>query len=354
MHEKKRCGIDKNGFFCVIINELLVLRRPCMSSDGGNGSNGSGFSGPLVWSIAGGKGGTGKSFVTASLSIALSQRGFRVVAVDADLGGANLHSFLGVRRQGKGLSDFFEKKIPLEDLLVDSGLPNLRLISGDVQTLESDGIKYTQKLKLFRHIRGLDADYVILDLGAGAHNNTLDSFIFADRMIVVIMPVKTAIENMYQFVKNVFFRKLKMTFSKKGLKDMVLETWKNRQEHGIKNLRELMDYLRSTLPHQGAIFKDDMENFRIYIILNQVKSSRDVKIGNDIKSVFHKYLDIQSSFTGYLEYDESIWQCINRGQPYLRTYPISPCSRELERIVKNLLEGSELPAAESNDKSRRL
>jgi len=310
------------------------------------------MTGPTVWSIAGGKGGTGKSFITSNLAISLAQRGNRVIAIDADLGGANLHSFIGVRRPGRGISDFFEKKTPLTDLLVESGLPNLQIISGDVQTLESDGIKYTQKLKLFRHIRGLDADYVLIDLGSGAHNNTMDTFMFADRMIVVIAPVKTSIENMYQFVKNVFFRKLKMSFSKKGLKDVVLETWRNRERHGIHNLRELLDHLRSNMPHQGNIFDDDMMNFKINIVLNQVKSSRDIKVGPDIKSVLHKYLGIHSSFSGFVEYDESIWQCINRGTPFLRTYPASHCAREVERLVDNLLGDGELEQSEASDAAR--
>jgi len=325
-----------------------------MGSNGRGNGNGSEMAGPSVWSIAGGKGGTGKSFITSNIAISLAQRGKRVVAIDADLGGANLHSFIGVRRPGRGISDFFEKKTPLTELLVDSGLPNLQIISGDVQTLESDGIKFTQKLKLFRHIRGLDADYVLIDLGSGAHNNTMDTFMFADRMIVVIVPVKTSIENMYQFVKNVFFRKLKMTFSKKGLKDVVLETWRHRERHGIRNLRDLLDHLRASMPHQGNIFDDDMMNFRINIVLNQVKSSKDVKVGPDIKSVLHKYLGIQSIFSGFVEYDESIWQCINRGMPFLRTYPSSHCAREVERLVDNLLGDGELENVEPSVTAAKL
>ncbi len=40
-----------------------------------------------IWAIAGGKGGIGKSFVTANLGIALCERGKKVIVVDADLGG---------------------------------------------------------------------------------------------------------------------------------------------------------------------------------------------------------------------------------------------------------------------------
>ena len=49
-----------------------------------------------VWAIGGGKGGVGKSLVTANLSICLSLMGYKVIAIDLDLGGANLHTCLGV------------------------------------------------------------------------------------------------------------------------------------------------------------------------------------------------------------------------------------------------------------------
>jgi flagellar biosynthesis protein FlhG len=49
-----------------------------------------------IWSIGGGKGGIGKSLIAASLGWQLARMGQRVVLVDADLGGANLHTCLGL------------------------------------------------------------------------------------------------------------------------------------------------------------------------------------------------------------------------------------------------------------------
>jgi flagellar biosynthesis protein FlhG len=50
----------------------------------------------MIWTIGGGKGGSGKSFITANIGICLSKLGVRVILIDADLGGANLHTFLGI------------------------------------------------------------------------------------------------------------------------------------------------------------------------------------------------------------------------------------------------------------------
>ena len=49
---------------------------------------------PEVWAVGGGKGGTGKSLVAASLGIHLAQMGRRVILVDGDLGAPNLHRVL--------------------------------------------------------------------------------------------------------------------------------------------------------------------------------------------------------------------------------------------------------------------
>ena len=54
--------------------------------------------GPTIWAVASGKGGVGKSVLSASLAIGLSQTGPRAVAVDLDQGGANLHTLLGCER----------------------------------------------------------------------------------------------------------------------------------------------------------------------------------------------------------------------------------------------------------------
>ena len=60
-----------------------------------------------TWAIGGGKGGVGKSLISANLSITLAQTGVKVTAVDLDLGCANLHTCLGVDIPSLTLSDFF-------------------------------------------------------------------------------------------------------------------------------------------------------------------------------------------------------------------------------------------------------
>ena len=297
---------------------------------------------PEIWTIGGGKGGTGKSFIISSMGNCLALQDKKVVLIDADLGGANLHTFLGIDKPRISLTDFFEKKVPLPDIIVDSGVKNMGFLIGAIHSLSPDGIKYTQKLKLFRHIKQLNADYILIDLGAGSHFNTIDTFLLADKMIVVIVPEITAIENLYYFLKNAFFRQLINSFGDHGLKDVVQNTWKHRREYDIKNLNQLIDHLKGLSKTMENIINGELSSFKTYIILNRISSSQEIMIGDSVKSICRKYFGLNANYVGYIEYDAIISRCINKRQPYMRTYPASRCAKEIERLTENLLEGRDV------------
>src|SRR4051794_27501646 len=74
-----------------------------------------------IIAVGGGKGGVGKSLLAANIAIYLAQLGKRVVLFDADLGGANLHTFVGIERPATTLGDFFDKRVSrLEDCVLQT------------------------------------------------------------------------------------------------------------------------------------------------------------------------------------------------------------------------------------------
>lgn len=296
---------------------------------------------PEIWAIGGGKGGTGKTFIISSIGNCMALQGKRIILIDADLGGANLHTFLGIPKPKASLTDFLEKKSPLVDLIVDSGIKNMRLLTGTIHSLASDGLKYSQKLKLFRHIKSLDADYVLIDLGAGAHFNTIDTFLLADKKIIVIVPEITSIENTYYFLKNAFFRQLLKRLGKLGFKDLIQDTWKNRDEHNITNLNQLLEYLKGVSKMMENIVNQELSGFKPHIVLNRVTAGREIVIGSSLKSVCRKYFGLDASYVGCIEYDPIIPKCINKSRPFIQTYPTSPRAGEIERLTANLLDGKE-------------
>ena len=163
-----------------------------------------------IWAVAGGKGGVGKSFLCSNLSIDLAQRGNSVVLIDADFGGPNLHTFMGISTSIISVSDFIKNnQLNLDDILLPTGIPNLKLASGAQDVLGMANLNIIQQNKLIKAIAALNVDYVLIDLGAGTNAYTLDLFLSADKGILVTAPEPTSVENTYRFVKSAFYRKLK-------------------------------------------------------------------------------------------------------------------------------------------------
>ena len=89
-----------------------------------------------IWAVGGGKGGTGKSFVSASLAIQLANLEKDVTLIDADLGGPNLHTFLGMKESNLDLGDFVTNKVPnLKDTVILTPFAGLKLIKGTENVL---------------------------------------------------------------------------------------------------------------------------------------------------------------------------------------------------------------------------
>ena len=120
---------------------------------------------PTIVAVGGGKGGAGKSIFSALMAFWLARLGKRTILMDADLGGANLHTLLGILSPERTLNDFVTKKIEeLEGVCIETGEKNLRLISGASEVLSLANPHFSQKVKLMTHLSRLDTDYVVLDL----------------------------------------------------------------------------------------------------------------------------------------------------------------------------------------------
>jgi flagellar biosynthesis protein FlhG len=111
-----------------------------------------------IIAVGGGKGGVGKSVLSANIAVAFAERGQQVVLIDADLGMANAHTLFSIDRPGKGLGAVLDKEISdVSDTRVATGVPNLMLIPGTSASPGTANINHGQKQKLLRQIRNLYA-----------------------------------------------------------------------------------------------------------------------------------------------------------------------------------------------------
>jgi flagellar biosynthesis protein FlhG len=295
-----------------------------------------------IWAIAGGKGGTGKSFIAANVGVALSKLGKSVLLVDADLGCANLHTFLGVEPSAT-LSDFVSGKVKeIEKTLTPTSLPNLMLISGAHDFLEIANPKHAQKKRLIRHLQALPFEYVILDLGAGTGITLLDFFLSADTGILSVLPEPTSIENAYRFIKSAFYRRFKQMAKKPEIKALITEAMNEKNARGIRTPHDLMDHVAAIDDEMGRKMKESVLSFSPRVIVNQARSRDDMTLGFSMRSACAKYFGIKVDYAGYIEYDDYVWMATRKRTPLILERPYAPAVRCLNQIVSNLINRDEL------------
>lgn len=269
-----------------------------------------------IWTIGGGKGGSGKSFIIANLGVCLSKLGANVILIDADLGGANLHTFFGIFPPGVSLSDFIKKRVShLHDTLIPTGIPNLKLLSGAQDLLNAADAKSLQKRRLLRSIQSLEGDYILVDLGAGSSLSVLDFFLMSDGGILVVTPEPTSIENTYRFLKSAFYRRLRQSVFSHSVKMLIDGAMDRKNEMGIQNPYDLLKAVKQVSLEEAKKMEEEVETFRPNLILNQVRSKKDIEVGFSIRSACQKYFSIHLHYLGYIVFDQEVGHSVRRRKP---------------------------------------
>jgi flagellar biosynthesis protein FlhG len=310
--------------------------------------------GARLLAIGGGKGGVGKTFVAANLATALARLGQRVVAVDVDLEGANLHTCLGVPAPRRSLADFVsEREEDLGKLLVDTPLANLKLIGATNGNLADAQPSHLRRVKLVRGLRQLDADIVLLDLGAGAHASVLDYFLVSDDGILVIQPEPTSVENAYTFLRAAFYRRMRLAMVGHGVRQLVTLAMDQRNERGIRTPLDLLREIEATDTIEARRFVETMRVFRPRVIVNGARTAEDVKLGFSVTSVCKKYFGIDAEYLGYVNHDEEARRSVSMRRPIVDLRNDSDVAIYLQRIARKLvgLPSTGTPSTESANRT---
>lgn len=293
-------------------------------------------SGRIV-AVGGGKGGVGKTLVATNLALALARQQRRVLLVDADLGGANAHTVLGIAPPLVTLSDVISRKAAIDDVAVGTPYPNLRFISGALDDIGAANPQHAQKMRLLRQLSHADTDVVVLDLGAGTSFNTLDFFLIAHLGVLVVLPEPTSIENAYRFLKAAFFRRLAVVEKAVGIKDVVDEVRAARGARGIHTPAELLKAVAERRPDVGDVLYAQMGRFVPRLVLNQARSDDDAQIARDMASACRRFLGIQLEVFGVLPDDEAVRRAVRQRQPLVVGEPEAPIARAITALAERVL-----------------
>ena len=281
---------------------------------------------PQIWAIGGGKGGVGKSTLSILLAFWLARAGKKTILMDVDLGGANIHTFMGIKTPVRTLNDYLKRRYDaLEEICIDTEVENLRIICGAGDVLSLANPHVSQKAKIIQNIYKLKADYVVLDLGAGTSFNVLDFFLMADKKIVVLIPQPISIQNAYAFVRNAVYRKLSLMASKQPLLQSLIKTTMDiNNELRLSTIRDLLLAIEDS---QGAevqsSLQKEIENIKPEVITNMAVHPQDQEAGKIIQRVAEKYLMIHPIDRGAIIYDKQLYTVVSEMAPITRLFQSS-------------------------------
>ncbi len=295
---------------------------------------------PVIIPVAAGKGGVGKSLFSANLAMVLAQAGHNTIAVDLDLGGSNLHHFLGISNQFPGLGDFLKSRQgELVDLVVPTSIPKLKFIPGDGKTPFMANIAYTQKLKLIRRLKKLRAAYIILDLGAGSAFNTLDFFGLGKHGITITTPEYPAILSMLGFLKSFLIRAIGRNIAKNRSASLLLKELVNKpMENQVPSIETLKNELTREEPETGVLIAKAYRDFRPRIIFNRGTGPGDSKMASQISNSLKSILNIEADYFGYIFEDPQVNQSVRKRLPLLTSYPDSLAAHSIVRIGERIIK----------------
>lgn len=255
-------------------------------------------SGPRLLAVTSGKGGVGKSNVSVNLGLCLARMGRRTWLWDVDLGLGNADILLGVSpRYDLGHVVFGDRT--LEEIIIE-GPEGLRLVPGGSGWHQMAQLSQWRLNRLVSDLASLgsDADFILMDTGAGLGRGVIQFALAAQEVIIVTTPEPTALADAYGLLKVVF---------------------------------------------------DVNPGVRVYLVINQARNSGEAhEAYRRLNDAVERFLHRSVLWLGSLPQDEAVPASVRRRQPFVLAFPRSPAAQAVERIAARLLgEGARDGASES-------
>jgi flagellar biosynthesis protein FlhG len=253
-----------------------------------------------VIAVTSGKGGVGKTNLSANLALLAARAGQRVLVIDADLGLTNVEIVFGLKPQYH-LGDLLERSLSIHDVLLE-GPCGIRILPG------SSGVQNLTRLDTDRKRRFLAAvdaledsfDLVIVDTGAGIGDNVLFFVGVAQEALLVVSSEPTSLVDAYTAVK-------------------VLS-----QQAGVRNFNVVINQVVDELPARQIFHK--------------------------LTAVTSRFLTANMRHLGYVPRDENVHRAIMAQRALVDMFPRSPASRAMSVIADKLFQDTAPPLLEGGSK----
>ncbi len=286
---------------------------------------------PIV-SVGSGKGGVGKSVVASNLALSLAREGRRVVLVDLDVGGANVHVLFGHFAPEVTLSDFLDRKVDsLNDATITlESMYNLKIIPGTGETLRSANIHYAKKMRLIRAFKKMDADVIIVDVGPGTNYHSLDFFLLGDLQLAVTTSDPASVIDVYRFIKLAAIRKALTPFLQRDLVTVNIAT------QDFSSIKQVFNTVKQIDQERALLAERAMADFKPCLILNRM-SEKFLINTSVLQTLLKEYTGKDLKVLGSIPDDVAVEISVRNYLPVVMHAPKSSAAVSFKQIAKSLL-----------------
>lgn len=295
---------------------------------------------PKVWAIGGGKGGVGKTFLTANAGVLLAKAGHRVLSIDADLGAANLHTLFGLEGSRLSLSSFLKGSVAdVRNMISPSGIAGLDIISGARDSLDIADAGTSAISRLEDALLELEYDYVLLDIAPGTSSNMLEFFLMSDSGLLVTTPEPTSIENTYRFLKCLFLKRIKHLINSGDSAELKEKLRKAIDRNPrISTVADIVASIRQVDPERGVMLKEIMGRTCVNLVINKVRVPQDSAVGPQMEKACRGYFGINISHLGDICVDSTVEDSVRLKKPLAVHYPQSGSTLAISGFCTKLLD----------------
>jgi len=290
----------------------------------------------VVVAVAGGKGGVGRTLITASLALLLPKaRALSVALVDADPCGANLHSALCLEPHLPLLGELLRAApAPLRQAL---SVPHGDLTLYRAPVSLSGPPSAEARRAAIEAAEGAEVDVVLLDLGAHPDPLTLDAFNRADLSLTALAPTPLAVERAYSFLRAALFRRLLDAGDDASIVARALLM----ADH-VGNLQTpsaLVQALSGVNREAADATRARLKSFTPQLILNHCRTHADRDLLVDVCASVHRKWRISASPLAAIDYDEVAYRSLQQRQrrPLVLEHPGAVVCNDLERLARRVM-----------------
>ena len=207
-----------------------------------------------------------------------------------------------------------------------------------------------QKMRLVQHLRKLDCEYLILDLGSGSTFNTLDFFGMTRLGLLVAPPEHTSIMNMLTFLKLFAFRIIERTVPRnKSVEKKLKDLYSLSVREGLLTVRNLLNEISAIDMEYAEKAKQIWSLYRPRIVFNKCESPGDLELIKDLQNTLDENLMLHIDFFGCLYSDSAVPKTFYERKPLNESSPSSFILDDLNLLADRITRLWTQPIRNSSD-----